>query len=179
MSAIENSDEKVILVNEQDEPIGSEEKLKAHIEGKLHRAISVFIFRPHEHGIQLLLQKRSMQKYHSAGLWSNTCCSHPRPGEDTAEAANRRLMEEMGMTDIYLQHRGSFTYKATFQNSLTEYEVDHVYVGFYNGESITPNPEEVMDYTWMGIQQFREDLSNQPNRYSVWLPKALSVALDK
>lgn len=117
--------EEVILVNEKDEPIGTMEKLEAHQKGALHRAFSVFLFNPKG---ELLLQRRALHKYHSAGLWTNTCCSHPRPGEETSAAAHRRLKEEMGM-EADLRFMTSFQYRSEFENGLTEHEFDHVFIG--------------------------------------------------
>ncbi len=126
--------EEVILVDENDNELGKEEKLKAHKEGKLHRCFSILIFNSKE---ELLIQKRAKNKYHSGGLWANTCCSHPKPGEDTEIAAHRRLKEEFGF-DCELKQLFNFTYKKTFDNGLTENEFDHVFIGITNSEPI-PN----------------------------------------
>ena len=124
--------EEVVLVDEQDKPVGVMEKMQAHREGKLHRAFSVFIF--NDKG-EMLLQQRAFNKYHSAGLWTNACCSHPKPNETTETAAARRLNEELGFKTS-LEKLFDFTYKASFENGLTEYEFDHVFSGIYNGEII-------------------------------------------
>ena len=121
--------EEVVLVNEKDEAIGTMEKMAAHEKALLHRAFSVFVF--NKNG-DLLMQQRAHSKYHSGGLWTNTCCSHPRPGEHVADAANRRLQEEMGFTTS-LNKAFDFTYKAAFDNGLTEHEFDHVFIGIYEG----------------------------------------------
>jgi len=121
--------EQVILVNEQDEQVGIMEKMQAHREGKLHRAFSVFIFNNKR---EMLLQQRALNKYHSGGLWTNACCSHPKPNESTEAAAKRRLKEELGF-ETTLEKNFDFTYKADFENGLTEYEFDHVFSGVYNG----------------------------------------------
>ena len=135
--------EQVILVDEKDKEIGLEEKIKAHKEGKLHRAFSVFVF--NQKG-EMLLQRRALTKYHSGGLWTNTCCSHPRKGEDVDKAASRRLKEEMGFS-CGLKEVFSFIYKTGFDNGLMEHEFDHVFVGAYESEPKI-NPEEVAEYKW-------------------------------
>jgi isopentenyl-diphosphate delta-isomerase len=155
--------EEVILVNEKDEALGSMEKMQAHEKGILHRAISVFIFNSKK---QVLLQRRALHKYHSAGLWSNTCCSHPRPGETNASAAKRRLMEEMGMT-VELEHKDEFIYKVALEKGLSEHEYDHVFVGF-SEEVPKLNPEEVMDYQWIGIEELKTELQAHPENYTYW-----------
>jgi len=157
------NNEQVILVNERDEVLGSMEKMQAHENGLLHRAISVFIFNSKK---QLLLQQRALHKYHSAGLWSNTCCSHPRPKESTAAAAQRRLMEEMGMV-TELEHRDEFIYKVSLEKGLTEHEYDHVYIGTCNTEPIL-NPEEVMAYKWVSLEELNKDLLTHPDHYTHW-----------
>ena len=122
--------DKVILVNEADEPLGEMEKLKAHEQNKLHRAFSVFVFSKNKNNKwQLLLQKRALNKYHCGGLWTNTCCSHPQPGESVLDAGLSRLKEELGIDDIQLKDAGSFIYQADFPNGLSEHELDHVLVG--------------------------------------------------
>jgi isopentenyl-diphosphate Delta-isomerase len=155
--------EEVILVNERDEPAGRMEKIEAHQKGVLHRAFSVFIF--NQKG-EMLLQQRAVQKYHSGGLWTNACCSHPRPGEETLEAAQRRLMEEMGI-DTPIKKIFEFTYQATFENGLYEYEFDHVFAGGYNGV-IRANPEEVMDYCFKSPEDLRSLLKTNPRRFTAW-----------
>jgi isopentenyl-diphosphate Delta-isomerase len=157
------STEYVILVNEKDEALGNMEKMQAHEKGALHRAISVFIFNTKK---QVLLQRRALQKYHSAGLWSNTCCSHPRPDEMTSAAAKRRLAEEMGMATS-LVHKDEFIYKVELEKGLTEHEYDHVYVGFSETDPII-NPDEVMDYKWIGLEELNKDLEQHPEQYTFW-----------
>ena len=137
------------------------EKLQAHVEGKLHRAISVFIFNSEN---KLLLQKRADGKYHSAGLWTNTCCSHPRHNESTADAAARRLYEEMGMR-CKLEHAFNFTYKA--QNNLTEHEFDHVFFGF-SDEAPKPDPEEVSDWKYSDMQEIEMQMRQNPHQFTAW-----------
>ena len=155
--------EQVILVNEQDEVVGTMEKIEAHQKAALHRAFSVFIF--NDQG-EMLLQQRALNKYHSPGLWTNSCCSHPRPGEDTAGAASRRLEEEMGFTTA-LQEIFSFTYRADFDNGLTEHELDHVLVGYYDG-TVQPNKQEVSGHTWWPMQHIEESMAQEPEKFTVW-----------
>jgi isopentenyl-diphosphate delta-isomerase len=153
----------VILVDELDNELGIMEKLEAHEKALLHRAISVFIFNSKK---ELLLQRRAFGKYHSEGLWTNTCCSHPLPGETTIEAGKRRLMEEMGMT-CDLSNSFSFIYKAEFENGLTEYELDHVLVG-YSDETPHLNPEEAISFQWMSLPQLKEEIQHKPHHYTEW-----------
>lgn len=155
--------EQVILVNEHDEETGTMEKMEAHKKALLHRAISVFIF---NNKGQMLLQQRAAKKYHSAGLWTNACCSHPRPGEAVLAAAERRLNEELGFKTP-LKKIFEFTYKAPFDNGLTEYEFDHVFAGTYNS-AIFPNPDEVQDYRYQSMADIEAGLQNQPQQYSAW-----------
>ncbi len=155
--------EKVILVNEKDEVIGSMEKMQAHQEGLLHRAFSIFIL---DGQGRMLLQQRALTKYHSAGLWTNACCSHPRPGEETLSAANRRLKEELGF-QTELKHVFTFTYETNFENGLTEHELDHVFFGEYNGE-LSPDPMEVMDSRLETPENIRKELIKDPNSFTSW-----------
>jgi len=156
-------EEQVILVNEKDEQIGLMAKQEAHEKGVLHRAFSVFIFNDNE---ELLLQQRALNKYHSPGLWTNTCCSHQRDGEDSVHAGIRRLQEEMGFTTT-LKKTTSFIYKAPFDNGLTEHEFDHILVGRFNG---TPdiNPEEVAQWKWMPLEEVKNDIEVHPELYTIW-----------
>jgi isopentenyl-diphosphate Delta-isomerase len=161
--------EEVILVDEDDKTIGTCEKLAAHqAGGKLHRAFSIFIFHPDG---RLMLQQRALAKYHFGGLWTNTCCSHPRPGEATIAAATRRLQEEMGfVTD--LTEKTVFTYRAEdAKTMLTEHEVDHVLIGVFSGDPML-NPDEVMDWRWVEIADLERDLSENPTAYTSWFPIA-------
>ncbi len=153
----------VILVDTSDNQIGTEEKIKAHKEGMLHRAFSIFLF--NEHG-ELLLQRRAESKYHSGGLWTNTVCSHPSPGESLEEAATRRLTEELGFT-TKTKKVLSFLYKSDYENGLTEHEIDHVFVGRFDGVP-QPNPEEVMDYKWITIDDLKVDIAKHPEIYTTW-----------
>ena len=157
-------EEQVLLVNERDEAVGTMGKLEAHQVGALHRAFSVFLF--DERG-RLLVQKRAAGKYHSAGLWTNTCCSHPRPHETLVDAARRRLKEEMGI-DAPVEHRFSFLYKASFENGLHEHELDHVLFGSWSGPA-EPHPDEAEDWKYMRLEELDADLRDHPERYTVWL----------
>jgi isopentenyl-diphosphate delta-isomerase len=158
----------VILVDEQDNAIGTMGKMEVHEKAILHRAFSVFIF--NDKG-EMLLQKRADNKYHSAGLWTNTCCSHPRPGEDTSAAAQKRLQEEMGF-NTPLTKAFSFLYKAFFDNGLTEHEYDHVFTGVYNG-LIQPNTHEVSDYCYLSIEQIKSNIQTHPDHFTEWFKIAL------
>ena len=160
--------ENVILVDALDNAIGIMEKMEAHKKGSLHRAFSVFIF--NDKG-EILLQQRALSKYHSAGLWTNTCCSHPRPNENTLDAANRRLMEEMGIK-CELRHKSQFIYKTSFDNGLIEHEFDHVFFGNSNKNPII-NKEEVESYVWMDEKKIISDIKNNPNKYTSWFKIAM------
>jgi isopentenyl-diphosphate delta-isomerase len=166
--------EHIILVNEQDEPVGTEEKLKAHELGLLHRAFSIFIFNSKG---ELMLQQRALHKYHCGGLWTNTCCSHPRVGEGTAAAAHRRLQEEMGF-DCELREVFSFVYKVPFTNGLTEHEFDHVFVGTYDADPVL-NPEEAASWKWISPTNLQAAIAADPDSYTYWLKVALPDLLQK
>jgi isopentenyl-diphosphate delta-isomerase len=156
-------EEKLILVDETDQEIGTEEKLKTHQEGRLHRAFSIFIFNSKR---ELLLQKRSSSKYHSPGVWTNTCCSHPRPGETIEEASHRRLKEEMGF-DTELKEIFSFIYRHEFENGLIENEFDHALIGFYDDE-VSFNKGEVEEVMWVKQDKLKEMVENNPKAFSAW-----------
>jgi len=153
----------VILVDEHDVAVGQMEKIEVHRKALLHRAFSIFIF--NDKG-EMLLQQRAFNKYHSAGLWTNTCCSHPQPGEDTAASATKRLYEEMGIR-APLEKAFDFIYKAAFDNGLTEHEYDHVFTGYYEGD-IQPNAEEVSDYCFKSMNDIRESMLSHPQKYTEW-----------
>lgn len=153
----------VILVDDQDVPVGTMGKMEVHQKALLHRAFSVFILNAKG---EMLLQKRAQKKYHSAGLWTNACCSHPRPGEDTIIAAQKRLMQEMGIITS-IKKVFDFIYKADFDNGLTEYEFDHVFVGAYDG-TIIPNEEEVSDYCFKTIEEIKSSIQSHPQKYTEW-----------
>ncbi len=154
---------EVILVDDKDHELGVSEKMKAHRQGLLHRAFSVFIF---DSANKMLLQRRAASKYHSAGLWSNACCSHPHPGEQTAVAAQRRLKEEMGF-EVQLEKIFDFVYTASFENGLIENEFDHVFVGKYDGE-IKFDPHEVSAYVFKSAEEISADLQASPQSYTAW-----------
>lgn len=158
----------VILVDEQDNPLGVMEKMEAHQKALLHRAFSVFIFNK---AGDLLLQKRAAEKYHSAGLWTNTCCSHPMPGEAVEEAALRRLEEEMGFSTP-LEKAFAFLYKTGFDNGLTEHEYDHVFTGIYEG-GIHPDPYEVSAYRYIPMDELLEWVQRAPGDFTEWFKIAL------
>jgi len=160
--------EKVILVDEKDKPIGTEEKLEAHRMGLLHRAFSIIVLNPKK---EVLLQKRARTKYHSGGLWSNTCCSHPRQGEEIKLAVHRRLQEEMGF-DCELKEVGSLLYKKEFGNGLTEHEFLHVFLGKYDGK-VKPDANEAEDIKWVSLKELKRGIEKNPERYTYWLPLAL------
>ena len=156
-------EENVILVNQLDEEIGLMPKMEAHEKALLHRAFSVFVFNDKN---ELMLQQRALHKYHSPGLWTNTCCSHQREGESNIQAGKRRLQEEMGfVTD--LKEVISFIYKAPFDNGLTEHEFDHVIIGNYNNKPII-NPDEVADWKWMSLEAIKVDMNVNPELYTAW-----------
>jgi len=156
--------EEVILVNTSDEVIGTMPKLEAHLQGKLHRAFSIFIFNASK---QLLLQQRALNKYHSPGKWTNTCCSHPKPGEETADATVRRLQEEMGM-ECKMEPVFSFRYEAEVGDGLIENEYDHVYFG--TSDSLPhPNAEEVSAFRYVDMEELKADLIEHPENYTAWL----------
>ena len=156
-------EENVILVNEKDEQIGLMPKMEAHEKAVLHRAFSVFIFNDNN---ELMLQQRAMHKYHSPGLWTNTCCSHQRDGESNIEAGKRRLLEEMGFTTD-LKETTSFIYKAPFDNGLTEHELDHILVGHYSDDPII-NKDEVASWKWMPLENVKDDIVTHPELYTEW-----------
>lgn len=158
------AEELVTLVDGDDHPLGTMEKLQAHVEGRLHRAFSVFVF---DGAGRVLLQRRSDSKYHSAGLWSNTCCGHPRPHEPVEVAASRRLFEEMGFRTL-LRPLFRFVYRAEIGAALVEHEVDHVLVGRFEG-SPAPEPAEVQDWRWAGLDQVRGDVHREPQKFTAWL----------
>lgn len=157
------TEEKVILVNEQDEPVGLMEKLEAHEKAVLHRAFSVFVLNDKN---EVMLQQRARHKYHSPLLWTNTCCSHQREGETNTQAGTRRLQEEMGFS-TELKELFHFIYKAPFDNGLTEHELDHVMIGYCNDEPKI-NPDEVESWKWMSIEAIKDDIQTQPENYTVW-----------
>ena len=157
------TEEKVILVDINDEPIGLMEKIAAHEQALLHRAFSVFILNDNN---EIMLQQRAASKYHSPLLWTNTCCSHQRPGETNIQAGKRRLQEEMGF-EVDLTELFHFIYKAPFDNGLTEHELDHVMIGKYNSEP-NINTDEVESWKWMSIDAIKTDMQENPELYTAW-----------
>ena len=156
-------EEKVVLVDTEDNPIGIMPKMEAHQKALLHRAFSVFII--NQKG-ELMLQKRALDKYHSPGLWTNTCCSHQREGEENIAAAKRRLKEEMGFSTS-LEELFSFIYKASFDNGLTEHELDHVFIGYYEGNPL-PNKTEVESWKWMDLEKIKNAIKDDPQDFTAW-----------
>ncbi|MBA3664235.1 MAG: isopentenyl-diphosphate Delta-isomerase [Bacteroidetes bacterium] len=160
-------EEQVILIDENDVQIGLCGKLLAHESGQLHRAISVFIFNQKN---EMLLQRRAQTKYHSGGLWTNACCSHPRPGESIEKAAQRRLKEEMGIEADSLFYAFHFIYKAKLDKGLTEHELDHVFIG-KTDEQPKPDPAEVCEYKYLSVEEIKEDLKQHPEKYTYWFKR--------
>lgn len=160
---MEQQQEHVILVDESDRPIGSMEKMLAHREGKLHRAFSIFIFNSEG---ELLIHQRAADKYHSGSLWTNTCCSHPRQGEETIAAAHRRLREEMGMV-CNLEPLLTFIYKAELDHDLIEHELDHVFIG-HSDTAPEPNPAEVAAYRYVPMAEIKTGIEQSPDDYTAW-----------
>lgn len=154
---------EITLVDENDNVIGEGEKIDVHRKGLLHRAFSVLVF--NDAG-ELLIQRRALEKYHAGGLWANTCCSHPAPGETWLDAAHRRLPEEMGF-DCEIEENFVFTYRAEFENGLIEHEIDHVFFGRWNGVP-RPNPEEVCDYRWVKPEVLFEEIKNEAAKFAPW-----------
>jgi isopentenyl-diphosphate delta-isomerase len=165
-------EEKVILVDMNDKEIGIGEKIKIHQKGELHRAFSIFVVNSKE---ELLLQKRAMTKYHSGGLWTNTCCGHPRHGELTGEAARRRLREEMGF-GCDIKEIFCFTYRKQFADNLFEHEYDHVFLGVFDGKP-APNPEEVSDWQWSDITELGKNIKDNPELYTYWFRYCFYTAI--
>lgn len=157
-------EEKLILVDLNDKPIGETEKMEAHKKALLHRAVSVFIFNSER---KMLLQKRALTKYHSPGLWTNTACTHPYPDEKNEDAVTRRLKQEMGLAVSDVRKLFDFTYKEKLDNDLTEYEFDHVFIGFSNEKPI-PDTNEVMDFKYEDINEVLKQVKESPQNFTVW-----------
>ncbi|RLD45811.1 MAG: isopentenyl-diphosphate delta-isomerase [Bacteroidetes bacterium] len=164
--------EYVLLVNKNDQPLGTMEKITAHERGELHRAFSVFVFNSKG---EMMLQKRASEKYHSGGLWTNTVCSHPKAGEEVKAAAIRRMNEEMGFT-CDIEEAFKFTYKSDVGDGLTENEFDHVFIGNSDRQP-KPNPEEVEDWKYVTIDWLVQDVEKHPEHYTVWFVIALKELL--
>ncbi len=170
---MEQKGEIITLVDQRDNIIGGEEKIKVHREGLLHRAFSIFVF---DDKMNLLIQQRNPNKYHSGGKWANTTCGHQRYGEGLSESAHRRLQEEMGfyteLDDVF-----SFHYKIELDNDMTENEIDHVFIGYYN-QSVSPNPMEVSAYLWVKVDNLLKDIEENPDKFAYWFRKALPMVAD-
>ncbi|MDB2614266.1 isopentenyl-diphosphate Delta-isomerase [Chlamydiales bacterium] len=166
----------VVLVDENDQEIGVEEKLKAHQKGLLHRAFSVFVFRKNKQ-IEVLLHKRNREKYHSGGLWTNACCSHPLLNRPLVDSARIRLIEEMGL-DLALKRVGVFQYRADLGNGLIENEMDHIFTGWWDGERIEINLDEVESYRWVQVGLLLDEYEKTPEKFTAWFKEALQIALD-
>lgn len=172
----------VILVDQDDQPIGIEEKMKAHQKGLLHRAFSVCLYRPvssspNDHALknfEILLQKRHIDKYHSGGLWTNTCCSHPQPGEDIQKEAEKSLQFEMGITAT-LKEIAVFHYSAPLEKGLIENEIDHIFVGQFQEQNFSPNYQEIEDYKWIDIYTVQQALKETPEHFTVWFPDVFAA----
>ncbi|OAT31601.1 isopentenyl-diphosphate Delta-isomerase [Proteus myxofaciens] len=156
-------EDAVILVDNNDNELGTMPKLEAHIIGALHRAFSLFIFNSQK---QLLIQQRAISKYHSGHLWANTCCSHPRPNEPLSKAIHRRLYEELGMS-CDMQPIGTILYNEKVTDDLTEHEFDHLFLGFTDDDPQC-NPDEVMNYQWISLTELYKDIKINPNKYTAW-----------
>lgn len=163
-------EEHVILVDEKDTVLGTMPKMEAHLQNKLHRAFSVFIFNSNN---ELLIHQRAADKYHSANLWTNTCCSHQRPNEKNIDAAERRLAEEMGMRADNLTDKFHFIYQVSFDNELHEHELDHVLVGV-SDEDPVPNPNEAQDYRWITLVNLEKEIEEKPNDFTFWFKKIIA-----
>ena len=166
-------EERVILVDEEDNEVGTEEKIKAHREALLHRAFSIFVFNSKG---EMMLQQRAKEKYHCGGLWSTAACSHPRKGESVEEGAHRKLQQEMGF-DVPLTRLFSFIYKAPLDNGLTEHELDYVLIGHYDQDPVF-NPEEAMAFKWIAPEKLQEDVQNNPDNYTPWFKIVLDRVIE-
>ena len=176
MAADPARDDMLILVDGLDRPTGEATKWQAHVKGLLHRAFSVVLTRDGADGPEFLLAKRSLMKYHSGGLWANSCCSHPRVGEQVIDAAYRRVREELGCEALDLREIGAFVYRAEFDNGLVEHECDHVLVGRCAGE-IDPDPAEASEVRWIDFESLAAELAEQPKHFAAWVPIVLTLAM--
>jgi len=167
------TNKEVILVDKFDQIMATAEKIHAHKQGLLHRAFSIFIVNSSG---EILMQKRASSKYHCAGLWTNSCCSHAQHNQDILHTASDRLEHEMGIKS-YLSHAGSFVYKEKLENGLYEHELDHVFVGTNYTTVSKPNPNEVSEIKWMGIEEIKNSFKNVPNDFTPWLMPALNIAI--
>ncbi len=164
-----NNEEKVILVNNENQQIGTCGKMQAHIQGRLHRAFSGFVFNEKK---ELLIQKRALSKYHNPGIWSNTVCSHPRMNEKNADAVNRRLYEEFGFNSDFTEI-GQMTYQKDFDNGLIEHEIDHIFIAQYKNQKINPNKDEICDYKWISKKNLLSEIQKNPENFSYWMRQIL------
>lgn len=164
---------EVLLVDEQDQEIGRIEKIKAHEEALLHRAFSIFLY----HGDQVLLQKRSANKYHCPGLWTNSCCSHPLEGE-VIPYALQRLYEETGIRVDHLTEVGTLLYRAEFGNGLWEYEYDHLLIGEYEGDISDFDEEEIEEVRWISVEELKKEIAESPSQFTPWLKQSLNQIIE-
>lgn len=171
-------DDMLILVDGLDQEIGAESKWRTHVEGLLHRAFSVVLVRDGAAGPEFLLAQRAAGKYHSAGLWANSCCSHPRAGEQLLDAAYRRVSEELGCKAVELREIAAFAYRAVFEDGLCEYEYDHVLVGGCEGE-LALDLTEVSDVRWIGLDALAAELAEEPQKFAAWAPMVLTMTLSE
>jgi len=171
-SRASTANDEVVLVDDRDRVVGVAPKLDVHRKGQLHRAVSVVLF--DDEG-RVLLQRRSETKYHSAGLWANTCCGHPRPGESVGDAARRRLVDEMGIEGCGLTRVTEFLYFAELDGGLVEHELDHVLIGRWTGPT-NPDPGEVAETRWIDRELLFEELAAEPDRYTAWTGRVVAHA---
>lgn len=169
-------DDELILVDGFDREMGTATKERTHREGLLHRAFSVVLVRETAAGTETLLAQRALSKYHSAGLWANTCCSHPRVGESVPDAARRRVHEELGCEAVDLQELTAFAYRAVFADGITEYEYDHVLVGHCAGD-VDPDPAEVASTRWIGFDELARELAEHPDDFAPWAYSVLTMVM--
>ena len=169
-------DELLVVVDMRDCQVGTATKMRTHVDGLLHRAFSVMLVREGEHGPELLVSRRAQGKYHSAGLWANSCCSHPRDGEELLDAAARRVAEELGTQPVGLRELGAFVYRAPFENGLCEYEFDHVLVARCEGDP-APDPAEVSEVRWVGADELATEVAEHPERFAAWAPNVVRMVL--
>lgn len=169
-------DDMLILVDGLDRQIGTATKWQTHSEGRLHRAFSVVLLRDGADGCEMLLARRSAAKYHSGGLWANSCCSHPRVGEQTMEAARRRVREELGCEAVDLHEVTAFAYRAVFETGLAEYEYDHVFVARCEGD-VAPDPAEVDEVRWIGFDALAAELASEPGQFAAWAPMVFTEVM--
>ncbi len=168
--------DELVLVDGLDRPLGTATKEQAHVDGLLHRAFSVVLMSGEGTDAQVLIARRALEKYHSGGLWANSCCSHPRAGEALLDAAYRRVTEELGVTALGLREVAAFAYRAAFENGLVEYEFDHVLVGTCEGE-LKLDPAEVSEVRWVRVDDLARELVEKPADFCAWAPTVFSLAL--